>query len=147
MDTLEVRYERDAAAGVAIVAPRGEIDISNLEALDRVLEEAQRQSPRHLLVDLSGLDYMDSAGISSLLRAGKRQSQKDGRLTLVGGSRFIQRLVRMTGIDRLFRHYETVAAALADAESSEGETLVAEHGGEALPGPSGAALSAPPPKR
>jgi anti-anti-sigma factor len=148
MDTLEVRYERDAAAGVEIVAPHGEIDLSNLEILDRALDEVLRQSPRRLLVDLSGLEYMDSAGISSLLRAGKQMSQKGGRLILVGGSRFIQRLLRMTGLDRLFRHYETAAAALAAEAIDEGETIVPQDpGGASLPGSGGAALSAPHSKR
>lgn len=148
MDTLEVRYEHNAAAGVEIVAPRGEVDISTVEILDRVLDEVLRQSPRRLLVDLSGLAYMDSAGINSLLRAGMQMSQKGGRLTLVGGNRFVQRLLRMTGIDRLFRYYETVRAALAAEAGSGDETLVPHDPDDAwLTESGGAELSAPHSKR
>jgi len=112
MSMLEIRQERDTPAGVEVVAPRGEIDISNVEIMDQVLGEVVEQQPRCLVVDLSGVTYMDSAAISSLLRAGQKAAQKQARLVLVGGSPFTRRLIRMTGIDRLYAHVETLAAAL-----------------------------------
>src|SRR5947209_13559535 len=109
MSILEVRQERDTATGVEIIGPRGEIDVSNVEVLDRVLEEMLREQPGYLLIDLDGLDYLDSAGISSLLRAGQAMARSGGRLSLVGGNPFVQRLLQMTGVDRLFGHYRTVS--------------------------------------
>jgi anti-anti-sigma factor len=112
MSILEIRHERDTAAGVEIVAPEGEIDISNVEVLDQALEQAVNRRLRCLVVDLGGITYLDSAGISSLLRAGQRAADQGGMMVLVGGTPFVRRLVRMTGIDRLFAHVDTIAAAL-----------------------------------
>jgi anti-anti-sigma factor len=112
MSILEIRHERDPAAGMEIVAPEGEIDISNVEVLDQALGQAVDRRLRCLVVDLGGITYLDSAGISSLLRAGQRAASQGGTMVLVDGTPFVRRLIRMTGIDRLFAHVDTIAAAL-----------------------------------
>jgi anti-sigma B factor antagonist len=126
MSSLEIGQESHSATGAEILAPQGEIDISNVEILEQVLGEALDRQPPSLLVDLGRVEYLDSAGVSSLLRAGHAIDRCGGRLMLVGGNRFIRRLLRMTGIDRLFGHYDTVAAALGiePAEKAAGETPV-----------------------
>jgi anti-sigma B factor antagonist len=121
MSSLEIRQERHGATGAEVLAPQGEIDISNVEILDRVLEEALDRQPLRLLVDLGRVEYLDSAGVSSLLRAGQAMDRSGGKLVLVGGNRFIRRLLRMTGVDRLFGHLDTVAAALGDEPAGQAE--------------------------
>lgn len=121
MSILEIRQERDTPADVELVAPQGEIDISNVEVLDQVLGEVIDDQPGRLVVDLSRVGYIDSAGISSLLRAGQRLTQKGGQLSLAGGNPFVQRLIRLTGIDRIFPHFETVPAAMGAGTASSAE--------------------------
>ena len=126
MSSLEIQQERHSATGAEVLAPQGEIDISNVEILDRVLGEALDRQPPRLLVDLGRVEYLDSAGVSSLLRAGQAIERSGGKLVLVGGNRFIRRLLRMTGVDRLFGHQDTVAAALGIGpnENTEDEAPV-----------------------
>jgi len=119
MSILEIRQERNTEADVEVVSPQGEVDISNLSVLDQVLAEALQRRPRGLVVDLSGITYIDSGGVSSLLRAGQRFSRQGGQLALADGSRFVRRLLQMTGIDRLFPYFETLPAALAAAPAPE----------------------------
>src|SRR5207249_196823 len=82
--------------------------------------------PRQLLVDLDGVTYMDSAGITTLLHARQAIDPTGGELVLVGGSPFIRRLFRMLGVGRLFPHYETIAAALADLTPAPSEAANSE---------------------
>jgi anti-sigma B factor antagonist len=124
MSILEIRQERDTPGGIELVAPQGEIDISNVEVLDQVLGEVIAEQPGRVLVDLSRVGYIDSAGISSLLRAGQRLSQKGGELSLVGGNPFVLRLIRLTGLEHIFPHYETVPAAMGTGTASTVETAV-----------------------
>jgi anti-sigma B factor antagonist len=119
MSMLEIRQERDAEAGVEVVAPQGEVDISNLSILDQVLVDVLQRRPRRLVVDLSGVAYIDSGGVSSLLRAGQRFSRQGGQLALADGSRFVRRLLQMTGIDRIFPYFDTLPAALNAAPVPE----------------------------
>jgi anti-anti-sigma factor len=133
MSILEIRQERDTPAGVELVAPQGEIDISNVDVLDQVLAEVIDEQPHRLLVDLSRVGYMDSAGISSLLRAGNRLTQKGGQLSLVGGNPFVHRLLRLTGLDRIFSHFDSVPAAMGAEAGSTGEKIApAPHPGRAV---------------
>jgi anti-anti-sigma factor len=154
---LEIRQEHDAETGVEVIAPQGEIDISNLPILDQVLADVLKRRPRRLVVDLTGLAYVDSGGVSSLLRAGQRLARQGGQLSLAGGSRFVRRLVQMTGINSLFPYYDTLTAALgwapgsgapAPSESLTPPAQESEAGRERLrsevdSGSSGATLSAP----
>lgn len=133
MSSLEIRQERDVAIEVEVVAPRGEIDVSNVEILDQALEEALDRGPRCLIVDLDGVEYLDSAGVSSLLRANQVIVRSTGDLVLVGGSRFVRRLLQMTRVNRLLPHYETVSAAL---QARGGGTTDASPAGGA-PSPAG----------
>jgi anti-sigma B factor antagonist len=114
MSLLEIRQERDTPTGVEVVAPQGEIDISNVAILDQILGEVVQQQPHRLLIDLSGVGYIDSAGISSLMRAGQKTVQRGRQFCLVGGRPFVRRLLRMTGMDRLYPHFETVGEAIGE---------------------------------
>jgi anti-sigma B factor antagonist len=118
MSILEIRHEHDAETGVEVIAPQGEVDISNLSVLDQVLTDVLQRRPRRLVVDLSSVAYLDSGGVSALLRAGHRFSGQGGQLALADGNRFIRRLLQMTGIDRIFPHYDTVPAALCEARAA-----------------------------
>jgi anti-sigma B factor antagonist len=96
---------REAAAGEDwIVAPTGDLDIASAEELDARLTEAAREHPEGLLiVDLSGLEFMDSAGLRVLLSAA-RSSTNGGsrlRLRLRGARRSVQRVFEVSGTDAL----------------------------------------------
>jgi anti-sigma B factor antagonist len=119
MSSLEIRQEHDTDASAEVIAPQGEVDISNLSILDQVLTEVLQRQPRQLVVDLSGVSYIDSGGLSSLLRAGQRCSRQGGQLSLAASGRFVRRLFQMTGIDAILPHYDTVSAALGAGGTRE----------------------------
>jgi|SRR5690348_10336247 anti-sigma B factor antagonist len=58
--------EIEARDGVAVVAVRGEIDLSNAEATFAVLKRAADKATAGLVIDLSELAYIDSAGVRLL---------------------------------------------------------------------------------
>jgi anti-sigma B factor antagonist len=131
MDSLKIEHRSDTTVGVELVAPQGEIDISNVEDLNQGLRSALARRPRQLLVDMSGVSYMDSAGITTLLHARQAVDRIGAELVLVGGSPFIRRLLQMIGVGRLFAHHETVAAALAALSNDSSETANSESAGSA----------------
>src|SRR5262245_9785370 len=98
MDNLKIEHQSDTTVGVELVAPQGEIDVSNVEELNQGLRSALARRPRQLLVDLTGVSYMDSAGITTLLHARQAMDRIGGELVLIGGSPFIRRLLRMIGV-------------------------------------------------
>lgn len=63
------------------------------------------------VLDLSGLVYISSAGLRSLLFAQRRQSQHGGTLALAGPVGLVQEVLTVAGFDTLFGIYESVEEA------------------------------------
>ena len=60
---------RSDPTGVPIVTVSGELDISNAGALESAVASISAQRPERIIFDLSGLRFMDSAGIAVLIGA------------------------------------------------------------------------------
>ena len=94
---VEVRSEDRAT----VIAVSGELDLASSPALQ---EELDRVSPDSelLIIDLRELDFMDSTGLSVLVRAHQRAEEQGRRLAMVKGPQQVQRLLSLTGVaDRL----------------------------------------------
>lgn len=72
-----------------------------------------------LIIDLTEVRHVDSAGLSALLLAHRQMASHDGEVRLVGASAEVQSLLRVTQLDRIFPQFNTVNEAL-DAEPSLG---------------------------
>ena len=79
------------------VGPRGDLDLSNAEELRAVLV-AQRVPGRQVLLDLSGLDFMDSTGIQVLLEADAAARENGHTLTVGNLSPAVRRALEITGV-------------------------------------------------
>lgn len=71
-----------------------------------------------LVLDLSGVEYMDSAGLSALLLAQRQQNHHHGDMRIAGASEEVRSLLALTALDRVFPMYETVEEALAAPQLS-----------------------------
>jgi anti-sigma B factor antagonist len=81
----------------------GELDLASAPALEQVLSDAQETGVDRVVVDLSRLEFSDSAGLHVLLDAHRRLRGSGQRLVLRRGPRVIQRLFALTGTDSIFR--------------------------------------------
>jgi anti-sigma B factor antagonist len=97
-----------------VVAPVGEVDVAAAPALGRMLGDAVREGHVDLVVDLSGVTFMDSSGLSVLLNASRRTIRAGGRLRLASPNADIQRVMTLTRLDTTFPIYPSLAAALGD---------------------------------
>ena len=89
---------RDGAPWLAL---RGELDLASSPTLERELEPLTASAPQTVL-DLRELEFMDSTGLSVLVKAHQRAEEQGKRFGLVNGSQQVQRLLTLTGVaDRL----------------------------------------------
>jgi anti-anti-sigma factor len=96
----ELTIERQTdPTGVPVVSVAGELDISNAAALEAEVESVTSQGPGQVIFELSGLRYMDSAGISVLLRAAANVEE----VRLRSPSEAVQRIVTLTGLADVLR--------------------------------------------
>lgn len=92
---LEVRSERDDDEHV--IALRGELDLDGAERVTQELQRAEATDVRRIVLDLSGLRFIDSSGIRLILAAHAR-SRMDGRLALIRGPQPVQRVFELSGV-------------------------------------------------
>jgi anti-sigma B factor antagonist len=83
-----------------VVAVFGELDIASSAALETELERGRDH--KQLIVDLRGVDFIDSTGIGVLIRAHQRAEASGRRFAVVRGGGQVQRVLSLTGLaDRL----------------------------------------------
>ena len=80
-ELADVRF--DDVEGARIVRISGEIDLSNAWSVARVIRDAVSNVLPRVVVDLSELRYLDSAGIRVFFELARRQASQDQRLVIV----------------------------------------------------------------
>ncbi len=104
----EVREER----GKLVVALRGDVDLGNSPAARKVLLDAVERG-RGVIIDLSGVSYIDSSGIASLVEAFQKARQKGTGFALVSVSPSALRVLELARLDKVFSIHPTVEEGLA----------------------------------
>jgi len=90
----------------AVIRPAGELDLSSVPQLERSLRDAVESGARRVVIDLRALEFMDSTGLTLLMRW-QRESRRDGfELALVRGDERIHRLFELTAMAPLFTFVE-----------------------------------------
>lgn len=102
------------APGVAVVRPRGDVDTGTVARLRGELAEQVAGGARHVVLDLSGVDFLGSSGLALLVEQREAATAREGALCLVAVPRAVARPLQITGLGGLFPTYDDVDAAVAD---------------------------------
>lgn len=95
-----------------IVAYSGEIDFHHSSKVREDIIQSLDQG-QHVLVDLSGVSYIDSSGIASLVQGLQHARGRDLKVDLVGVKDSVLKVLKLTRMDEVFSLHESVAAAKA----------------------------------
>jgi anti-sigma B factor antagonist len=76
----------------------GELDLMSSPILEQALQDAYESNPELIVVDLRGLEFMDSTGLHRLVAAQQRAVQSRQRFGVIRGGEQVQRLFDLTGI-------------------------------------------------
>ena len=106
-----MHYDVEQQSGYAIVLLRGDIDLScSPDARKAIL--ASLAQGQHTLVDLSGVSYIDSSGVASLVE-GFQTARKQGlRFGLLGVSAAAMGVLELARLDKVFPIHADLAARL-----------------------------------
>jgi anti-anti-sigma factor len=80
------------------LALHGILDLSTAERLDAAIDAALLTDAQRVTIDLDGLDFVDSTGLASILRASRR-FDGNGRLTMTRGTGEVAQLFKLTALD------------------------------------------------
>lgn len=93
----------------------GSLDIATAPTVRAALTSASERQSHRLIVDLSRVDFLDSTGLGALIGAQRRAKEFGGEVRLVAKEGQILRLLRITGLLRVFAVYPTLDDAVVDA--------------------------------
>ena len=99
-----------------VIEVEGQIDLYAAPLLNERVQDVTDQGRPHLILDLSGVNFIDSAGLGVLLDALKRLRATDNALALVITDYDVERLLGITGLDAtlaIFRSRDEALAAIA----------------------------------
>lgn len=115
-DGLVVESSSGARAGETILSCSGPFTIQTLFSFQSAAR--QIESAQWLIIDLSKVPYMDSAGLGALVGAFVSGRKSNRRMVLVGAGERITALIRMSNLEQFLPLY----ASRAEAESALGGT-------------------------
>jgi len=104
--------------GIGVVRLRGEADLHTAPILREALNEAIEQLPTTLVVDMTGVTFIDSMMLGVLLSATRRARPNGTELRIVVDDPHVRRIFELTLLDHVMQLYPSMDAALAGERPS-----------------------------
>jgi anti-anti-sigma factor len=111
--TLAVTARESAGEPYTLVEITGEADVTNRDELRDLLDAEVVQQPGTLILDLSGLRFMDSSALHVILQANRALDRQGGVMALVAPQDAVAKMLRLTTADRLIPVFRSIAEAAA----------------------------------
>jgi anti-sigma B factor antagonist len=100
--------------GIAVFALVGRVDSAGAAELDQALQSAAAEGKHKMVLDMSGVSYINSAGLRTLADILTQNRASNGDLRLVALNLKVERVFKIIGFDKFFQTYDTIEAATSD---------------------------------
>lgn len=90
----------------------GRVDSSNATELGSAMDRVVDDGRNNLVLDLSGVEYMSSAGLREMVRVLKRVKRGGGDLRIANPSDRVKEVLELAGLDTIFEIYPTQVEAV-----------------------------------
>lgn len=98
---MDVKLVAQVVGDATVVSVSGEIDVFTAPQLREVLMAAIEGGSRRMIVDLEGVEFLDSTGLAVLVAGLKRVREAGGDLHVVCTRDHILRVLELTGLDKV----------------------------------------------
>ncbi len=109
---LDIEAVDEAAA---VIRPRGRLNMVAAPRLREAIGAIVREGRAHIVVDLSGTEFMDSSGLGALISGLKTARQAGGYLRIAAPTEQVQTVLTLTNLDRVLRPHPGVHEAFGGA--------------------------------
>ena len=120
------------SAGTTTLVLHGELDCASAPHLRKHIGQALTDGTTRLVLDLTGVSFLDAVGLGALIGANRQLRERGGKLELRGTRRPVQRVLEITGLEDLLQPHPH----LTPARSCGRVVNAAEHPSD--PAPAGA---------
>jgi len=102
----------ELSAGVTAISFTGRLVLGNrLTDVEHAIREKIKQGSKKLVLDFSGLNYMDSAGVGLLAMCVAIMERGGGKLVVAGAKGHVEELLELTHLNRLVGMYPDAGSA------------------------------------
>ncbi len=81
-----------------VISLSGELDLASSPALEEAIDRVFASETKVVVIDLRRLEFMDSTGLSIIVKAQQTAEDRDVQLNVVNGPAQVQRLLSLTGV-------------------------------------------------
>lgn len=113
---MECRVEE--SDGVAVLSPRGDLDAGTVGSFQAKVDELLAMDTHYFVVDLGDVGFMDSAGLSALVRLYKRVRIGEGNVGLADVQPEVMKVLELTRLSRVFDIFATASEAAASIKQN-----------------------------
>lgn len=106
------RCQIEDLSDIAIVQPAGELDLAVVQVFRNALDSALR-SRRHIIVDMSGLRYIDSTGLKELALCHQRSREYGQTLVMITPPAPLRKLVEIMRLDHMIPVFDSLTRAVS----------------------------------
>jgi anti-anti-sigma factor len=108
-----MEFAQEQAGDVVIAKLTGRLDSSSAQPAEESFTQLLGGGTPHLVIDLSKLEYISSAGLRVLLVVAKKVQQAQGKLVLFGLVPNVREVFSISGFDKIFSIRDDAASAVA----------------------------------
>ncbi|GHE26294.1 hypothetical protein GCM10017673_30020 [Streptosporangium violaceochromogenes] len=93
---------RSTVPGITLLVLSGDLDYDTASELSTLAEGLFSGDVRHLELDLSGLDFVDSSGVAALINVYNAARDRDAAMRIVALTSYLRHMFRVTALDQVF---------------------------------------------
>ena len=109
---MDLSLQTRQAGDRTVVAVGGEIDVYTAPRLRDKITELVGEGHHDLVIDMEGVDFLDSTGLGVLVGGLKKVRAHDGSMELICSQDRLLKIFRITGLAKVFTIHESESAAL-----------------------------------
>ncbi len=110
---MDLTLATEEVEGATIIAVGGEIDVYTAPRLRDKITELVADGVYSLIIDMEGVEFLDSTGLGVLVGGLKKVRAHDGSLQLICTQERLLKIFRITGLAKVFTIHDSVASAAA----------------------------------
>jgi anti-sigma B factor antagonist len=109
-----VKIREEKSNDVVMCILEGDININNSPELRKIFDGIIKRNEKKVLVDFSGVTYIDSSGLATLIEMFQRLKKIDGALRFCNMNQKVKNVFEVTRLHKLFEIFDTKDMALKD---------------------------------
>lgn len=106
-----------SSSAVTVLELAGRVDSYSVPALRAQLEQVADKRPAHIVINLSGVNFIDSSGLAALVQGMHRCRNGGGNLCLANPQRPVRLILELTRLDSAIDIFPNESAAIASFQA------------------------------